>query len=198
MIVANYPLAFAELLAGAILLDKGAAAFQGGLSTTANSSQGASATATAPAAPADLSNAPAQVAAMYQSASLLVGAPYTYGGGHNGFTTALSTLKSLGVDCSGFVSQVLHSGGYLTSPATTVTLPEQAGILPGVGQWVTIWDRAEAGDAGHAIIDIAGQFFESGGNSANNPTGGVAALTDAQAQGELSEGGFDPYHPSGL
>ncbi len=48
---------------------------------------------------------------MVQEANSLVGKPYVWGGGHNGWG------PQTGYDCSGFVSAVLHAGGYLSSPA---------------------------------------------------------------------------------
>ena len=47
-----------------------------------------------------------------------------------------------GRDCSGFVSTVLHAGGYLTSPVDTTALPSQPGMVSGPGQYVTVYDRA--------------------------------------------------------
>lgn len=53
-----------------------------------------------------------QVQAMVNEADSLVGKPYVYGGGHSGWG------PQAGYDCSGFVSAVLHAGGYLSSPRT--------------------------------------------------------------------------------
>ena len=99
-----------------------------------------------------------QVQAMVNEADSLVGKPYVYGGGHAGWG------PQAGYDCSGFVSAVLHAGGYLSSPQDTVTLPSQAGMVSGPGQYVTVYDRALPGQSGHVIIDINGQFYESGGS----------------------------------
>lgn len=99
-----------------------------------------------------------QVQAMVNEADSLVGTPYVYGGGHSGWG------PQAGYDCSGFVSAVLHAGGYLSSPQDTVTLPSQAGMVSGPGQYVTVYDRALPGESGHVIIDINGQFYESGGS----------------------------------
>jgi cell wall-associated NlpC family hydrolase len=104
------------------------------------------------------------VKAMLKKAISLLGKPYVYGGGHGGWG------PSIGYDCSGFVSAVLHAGGYLVEPVDTVTLPQQIGILPGKGKFVTIYDRALPGQSGHVIIEIMGQFFESGGSA--GPWGG--------------------------
>jgi cell wall-associated NlpC family hydrolase len=98
-----------------------------------------------------------KVGDMVKFADSAVGKPYVYGGGHGDFT------PQPGYDCSGFVSAVLHSAGYLTHPVDTTALPSQPGILAGAGKFVTIYDRALSGHDGHVIIDINGQFYESGG-----------------------------------
>ena len=81
-----------------------------------------------------------KVQAMLNEAHLLNGLPYIWGGGH----TEPAWVVSAGYDCSGFVSEVLHSAGYLTSPDTTQTLPGSAGIVNGPGKYVTIYDRTIA------------------------------------------------------
>jgi hypothetical protein len=98
-----------------------------------------------------------RVTAMVDEANSLVDKPYVYGGGHSGWG------PQTGYDCSGFVSAVLHAGGYLTSPVDTTALPSQPGMASGPGQYVTIYDRALPGQSGHVIIEINGQFYESGG-----------------------------------
>jgi cell wall-associated NlpC family hydrolase len=98
-----------------------------------------------------------RVTAMVDEANSLVGKPYVYGGGHSGWG------PQTGYDCSGFVSAVLHAGGLLTSPVDTTALPSQAGMVSGPGQYVTVYDRALPGQNGHVIIQINGQFYESGG-----------------------------------
>ncbi len=98
-----------------------------------------------------------RVSAMVNEADSLVGKPYVYGGGHSGWG------PQTGYDCSGFVSAVLHAGGFLTSPVDTTALPSQPGMVSGPGQYVTVYDRALPGQNGHVIIQINGQFYESGG-----------------------------------
>ena len=98
-----------------------------------------------------------RVSAMVNEANSLVGKPYVYGGGHSGWG------PQTGYDCSGFVSAVLHAGGFLTSPVDTTALPSQPGMVAGPGQSVTVYDRALPGQSGHVIIEINGQFYESGG-----------------------------------
>lgn len=144
------------------LLSLLAAAGASATASTASGVVGAGATTAASTG----STAPAQVDAMVQEANSLVGKPYVWGGGHSGWGA------QSGYDCSGFVSAVLHAGGYLSSPQDTETLPTAAGIASGPGQYVTIYDRTTPGQEGHVIIDIAGQFYESGGESGTWGGGG--------------------------
>jgi len=122
-------------------------------------------------------SAPAQVQAMTNMANSLVGKPYVYGGGHGGWG------PQAGYDCSGFVSAVLHAGGYLSQPVDTTSLPQQPGMEPGPGQYVTVYDRALPGQSGHVIIEINGQFYESGGShGAWGGGGGVEKIGTPSAQ----------------
>jgi hypothetical protein len=98
-----------------------------------------------------------RVEQMIHKADSLLGSAYILGGGHGGWG------PQQGYDCSGFVSAVLHAGGYLSQPCVTTDLPGQAGIAAGPGHFVTIYDRALPGEDGHVIIEINGQFYESGG-----------------------------------
>ncbi|HEY1690059.1 MAG TPA: phage tail tip lysozyme [Solirubrobacteraceae bacterium] len=140
---------------------------------------------------------PVGVATMLKTAQALVGTGYTSGGGHAGWDP-VAALKQIGVDCSGFVSQVLHSGGSpLSNPLTTEGLAQTNALTKGHGKYVTVFDRANAGENSHALIDVLGHYYESGGNPEYNPRGGVTALTKAQAEGELSGGGFVAYRPTG-
>lgn len=148
-----------------------------------------------PARAADLAGASGstgqQVTAMRQMAEALVGKPYVWGGGHGGWD------PTSGYDCSGFVSAVLHAGGYLSQPADTTTLPNQPGILTGPGQRVTIYDRAQPGENGHVIIDIDGQFYESGGSAGAWGGGGGVERIGTPSAAYLAT--FpNVLHPSGL
>jgi hypothetical protein len=107
------------------------------------------------------SSAHRKIAVMRNAARLLNGMPYVWGGGHANWTI------SMGYDCSGFVSAVIHSVGFLRAPVSTQALPFQRGIFPGRGRWVTIYDRTDGGalNADHVIIEIKGQFWESGGSA---------------------------------
>jgi cell wall-associated NlpC family hydrolase len=134
---------------------------------------------------------PSHFQAMTDEADSLVGKPYVFGGGHSGWG------PQAGYDCSGFVSAVLHAGGYLSSPADTVPLPSQAGIEQGPGQYVTIYDRTGAGENGHVIIDINGQFYESGGEAGAWGGGGGVEKIGTPSASYLAT--FNAVlHPAGL
>jgi hypothetical protein len=136
------------------------------------------------------SGGPQQVQAMISEADSLLGKPYVYGG-HDGWD------PSSGYDCSGFVSAVLHAGGYLSEPVDTTALPSQPGILPGPGQYVTIYDRALSGENGHVIIEIDGQFYESGGEA--GPWGGGGGVEKIGQPSAAYLATFpNVLHPSGL
>ena len=160
-------------------------------STLGTSGTTTAGTTTAGATTAGTGSAPAQVQAMTNMANSLVGKPYVFGGGHGGWG------PQTGYDCSGFVSAVLHAGGYLSQPADTTALPSQPGMEPGPGQYVTVYDRALPGQSGHVIIEINGQFYESGGShGAWGGGGGVEKIGTPSAQ-YLSQ--FpNVLHPAGL
>jgi cell wall-associated NlpC family hydrolase len=162
----------------------------GSFSDALNSAMGSSALGATSAA-ADIGNAPAQVQAMTNMANSLVGQPYVIGGGHGGWG------PSSGYDCSGFVSAVLHAGGYLTQPVDTTALPNQAGMQPGPGQYVTVYDRALPGQSGHVIIELGGQFYESGGSHGAWGGGGGVEKIGTPSAAYLAT--FPTVlHPSGL
>jgi TP901 family phage tail tape measure protein len=142
---------------------------------------------------------PTAVATMLSTAQALLGTKYTSGGGHGSSANdPIEMLKKIGIDCSGFVSKVLSSGGLPTTGLTTEGLASSGALAKGAGKYVTVEDRANAGGQSHALIDILGKWFESGGNPKYNPSGGVTQLTAAQARGELAGGGYQAYHPTSL
>ena len=154
---------------------------------------GAGVTATGPGAAAGMAASPSdpRISAMVQQADSLVGKPYVWGGGHSTWG------PQTGYDCSGFVSAVLHAGGYLSAPQDTQTLPGQPGIASGPGQYVTIYDRTNAGGSDHVIININGQFYESGGESGAWGGGGGVAKIATPPPAYLAT--FDTVlHPAGL
>jgi cell wall-associated NlpC family hydrolase len=140
----------------------------------------------------DTADPSTQVQSMVDEANSLVGKPYVWGGGHSGWG------EQTGYDCSGFVSAVLHAGGYLSSPQDTQTLPDQAGIENGPGQYVTIYDRTDAGVGNdHVIIDLGGQFYESGGGSGAWGGGGGVEKIGTPSAAYLAS--FNrTLHPEGL
>ena len=135
---------------------------------------------------------------MLKLAQELVGGPYNNQAGHSAaFNETVAQIKKFGTDCSGLVSVLLKEGiSGIKSAQNTTGLVTQAGLAPGAGKYVTVYDRANAGANSHTLIEILGKYFESGGNSKYNPSGGIAQLTTAQAAGELAGGGFVAYHPT--
>jgi cell wall-associated NlpC family hydrolase len=130
-----------------------------------------------------------RVAAMTARANTLLGTPYVWGGGHAGWG------PGGGLDCSGFVSHVLHAGGYLNAPQTTEGLPGQPGLAAGPGRWVTVYDRTNVGANEHVIIDLNGRFYESGGGA----SGGGAAFVHQFAPSVAYLASFNSVlHPVGL
>ncbi|HEX3804163.1 MAG TPA: hypothetical protein VHV75_15105 [Solirubrobacteraceae bacterium] len=160
--------------------------------TTASTATSATATnESGPAAGTATSSSDPRIQEMTEEADALVGQPYVWGGGHDGWG------PQSGYDCSGFVSAVLHAGGYLSTPQDTTTLPTAAGIESGPGQYVTIYDRDEPGQSGHVIIDIAGQFYESGGEQGSWGGGGGVEQISTPSASYLAT--FDKVlHPAGL
>jgi hypothetical protein len=128
---------------------------------------------------------------MTNMANSLVGKPYVYGGGHSRWG------PQAGYDCSGFVSAVLHAGGYLSQPVDTIAMPQQDGMESGPGQHVTVYDRALPGESGHVIIEINGQFYESGGSHGAWGGGGGVEEIGTPSAAYLAQ--FpNVLHPSGL
>ncbi len=159
--------------------------------TGTTATTGATATTGTMGTTATSGTASAQVQAMTNMADSLVGKPYVYGGGHGGWG------PQSGYDCSGFVSAVLHAGGYLSQPVDTTALPSQAGMESGPGQYVTVYDRALPGESGHVIIEINGQFYESGGSHGSWGGGGGVEKIGTPSASYLASFGT-VLHPAGL
>ncbi len=81
--------------------------------------------------------------------------PYSWGGGHSGFGIQP-------VDCSGFVSDVLHAGGLLNAPMVSGALMNwgKAGTGP-----LTVYASPV-----HTVLSLNGRFA---GTSGSNPGGGA-------------------------
>jgi hypothetical protein len=200
--VANLPLAFFELVTGGIMLTAGlsgdtvANVVEGNI--TYNSFGTSAAAGNSTSVPTNgvtgevvptTGSAAVKVKAMQAMAKLLNGKPYIWGGGHSNFGIAA------GYDCSGFVSAILHSGGFLSSPQTTQTLPGQPGIASGIGKYVTIYDRTDASGNDHVIINLDGQWWESGGGEdGGSPDVHSIATPDSSYLGSFNT----ILHPVGL
>ncbi len=185
-----------QLLAALSSLDDGAAATTPASTTTAAATAAAATTAavtgeSGPGGGDAVSASDPRIAAMTEEANALVGKPYVWGGGHDGWGA------QSGYDCSGFVSAVLHAGGYLSAPQDTTTLPTSTGIEAGPGRYVTVYDRDQPGQSGHVIIDINGQFYESGGEQGSWGGGGGIEAISTPSDAYLAT--FDRVlHPAGL
>jgi hypothetical protein len=67
----------------------------------------------------------------------------------------------------------------------------------GPGQYVTVYDRALPGQSGHVIIQINGQFYESGGSHGAWGGGGGVEKIDTPSASYLAS--FPTVlHPAGL
>jgi len=157
------------------------------------SAQTASSSSSSPSssAAAQPSTGPAGAEAMLAAATAASTADIPY-------STSVQTsglLAGFRADCSGFVSWLVNIADPSFGDQTTVTMPSS--LQAGQGQYVTIWDRPQAGAAGHAIIEILGSWFESGGGTNATTGGGPTEITAAQADQEIS-GDMSPYHPAGL
>ena len=127
-----------------------------------------------------------RIEAMIRAADSLLGTPYVYGGGHG---------AGGGLDCSGFVSAVLRSGGFMNGAVTTEGFARQPGINSGPGRYVTIYDRTGCGANEHVIIDINGRFYESGGGSAS---GGAPFVHQFSPSAGYLASFNTVLHPTGL
>ena len=99
---------------------------------------------------------------MFAAAKNIIGLPYVWGGGHGSWDAS-------GYDCSGAVSYVLHAANLLSSPEATGGLVDFG--VSGPGKYITVGVTNDPGGpgGGHTMIDMFGQFFESGGQSSQGP-----------------------------
>jgi len=123
------------------------------------------------------SDAPQVVREVIAGADLIAFDPYIYGGGHASFI-------STGYDCSGSVSFALHAAGLLSSPLDSTEFETWGKAGP--GRWITIW-----ANGGHAYMEIAGLWFDTGAQSSSNGN-------DRWSPSRISPAnGFVERHPSG-
>ena len=119
--------------------------------------------------------APEAVRQMIEAGNVIARSPYKWGGGHGKW-------QDDGYDCSGSVSFVLASAGYLEAPLASGPLMSWG--EPGPGKWVTIYSHQ-----GHVWMVVAGIRFDTSG----------ARITGSRWQNELrSTAGFVARHPPGL
>jgi cell wall-associated NlpC family hydrolase len=119
--------------------------------------------------------APEAVRQMIEAGNVIARSPYLWGGGHGKWVDK-------GYDCSGSVSFVLASAGYLEAPLASGPLMSWG--APGRGKWVTIYSHQ-----GHVFMEVAGIRFDTSG----------ARETGSRWQNELrSTAGFVARHPPGL
>jgi hypothetical protein len=119
--------------------------------------------------------APEAVRQMIEAGNVIARSPYKWGGGHGKW-------QDDGYDCSGSVSFVLASAGYLEAPLASGPLMSWG--EPGPGKWVTIYSHE-----GHVWMVVAGIRFDTSG----------ARQTGSRWQNELrSTAGFVARHPPGL
>lgn len=202
--MANLVLAFAEILAGAVLADagikgasigsviKGEAVQQplsGSSSSSSSTAAGAGGATTSTGTGAAGGTATAQK--MLAAAQAASGGPYSQANHATAFGKVGSWLKQFGTDCSGFVSYLMGVGGYWNTSYTTDTIPGAPNLIPGQGTNVTIWNNPATGNAGHVFINILGNWFESAGGI------GIHQMTAAEAQQYINTGLYSPFHPTG-
>jgi hypothetical protein len=119
--------------------------------------------------------APEAVRQMIEAGNVIARSPYLWGGGHGKWVDR-------GYDCSGSVSFVLASAGYLEAPLASGPLMSWG--EPGPGKWVTIYSHE-----GHVFMEVAGIRFDTSG----------ARETGSRWQNEMrSTAGFVARHPAGL
>jgi hypothetical protein len=119
--------------------------------------------------------APEAVKQMIEAGNVIARKPYLWGGGHGRWLDK-------GYDCSGSVSFVLASAGYLEAPLASGPLMSWG--EPGPGKWVTIYSHE-----GHVFMVVAGIRFDTSG----------ARETGSRWQNEMrSTAGFVARHPPGL
>lgn len=195
--MANFPLMFAEFLGGAILVDRGVKGLKTALETQPTSSSATSTGVVGTTGIGGTATGRAGAEAMLAAANAAVAAHIQYS------TNVQSSglLAGFRSDCSGFVSWVINHADPSFGDQTTVTIPSQPNVQPGPGAYVTLWNIPQPGQSGHVIIDILGNWFESGGQIGN----GVVSMSASQVAQELgpisgnqSANGFSALHLSGM
>lgn len=193
---ANLPVVFGLVLAGGVLIVKGAGGFsqafasaKAAVQTPESLGQADGPTPTNTVAPITGATG---VRAAWQAMTELAGAApeYVWGGGHD------DTNALVGADCSGAISYVLDRAGLLKGSLTS------GGFMnwgdPGEGQRITVW--ANATHVLMSVVDDAGithWFGTSGFGHPDAPNGtGANWFTVTPSASYLAD--FTPRHPTGL
>ena len=186
---ANLVLVVGAVIAGAVVIDYGTKAVKGAFASTPTVSDSTASGITGSQPTTGPAGAEKMLAAA--TAASAANIPYSQSVQTSGL---LAGFRS---DCSGFVSWVVSQAIPGFGDQDTVTMASDPNLVAGRGTYVTLWDRAQPGDAGHVIIEILGRWFESGGGTNTSPGGGPAEISAAAAAQEISNG-MSPYHPQGL
>jgi len=130
-------------------------------------------------------SAPDSVKAMIAAANRIRHRPYRWGGGHRGW-------NSVGYDCSGSVSYVLHAAGLLDYPLDSTGFMRWGG--GGGGSWVRIyanrghvfaviaglrWDTSYSDDGDRSGPGWSEEMRETRGFRLRHPLGLLSAVPDA-------------------
>lgn len=183
----NTALAFGALVAGGVVIEYGVKNFR---NAGGSSSTGASTPSADPTGSTGNTTLTGSVAQAQQRAIALEGTPYVWGGGHvsNAFAETLAQIKSGGLDCSGYVSQILgpEGLGVLSAPEDTEGLAQS--LSPGAGKQVTVYINP----AEHTIINIGGIWY-----AAQSQGTFASRITAQEAQATISSIDMTAYHPQG-
>lgn len=135
------------------------------------------------------SGAPAKVQTIIETIDAFDAAKtaYLWGGGHGDFASPNER-----VDCSGFVSAVVHAAGYLSRPVTSGEFV--SALTRGEGDWVTIY-----GDSEHVLMKVKypDGNWRWAGTSNTNPGGGPGWISDSTGESGARSHPI-ASHPPGL
>lgn len=123
-------------------------------------------------------SAPDSVKAMIEAANRIRHRPYRWGGGHRGW-------NSVGYDCSGSVSYVMHAAGLLEWPLDSTGFMRWGG--GGGGSWVRVYANRD-----HVFAVIAGLRWDTSYSDDGDRTG------PGWSEAMRPTGGFRLRHPLGL
>lgn len=134
---------------------------------------------------------PQAIVNVIEAANQIAFLPYVYGGGHGTYVikNGVTQLDS-GYDCSGSVSFALHGGGMLADPLDSEQFTDYG--QPGQGTWLTLYTNGVAPTGvAHVYINIAGLWFDTATQSANNGNDRWSTTRTSPARSYI------PRHPTG-